>query len=101
VRGNLQALFGKRPTEKDPAKGTSPAVDFTRRGVRGNGPGAIPVPRPGPTQRGQSRPSKDQEKPGNQEQPGADTRSSRLGRLGTPLSDLSGCPTARLSDSCG
>jgi hypothetical protein len=29
----LQALFGKRPTEKDPAKGTSPAVDFTRRGV--------------------------------------------------------------------
>jgi Universal stress protein family len=29
VRGN--ALFGKRPTEKDPAKGTSPAVDFTRR----------------------------------------------------------------------
>jgi hypothetical protein len=32
VRGNLQALFGKRPTEKDPAKGTSPAVDFTRGG---------------------------------------------------------------------
>jgi hypothetical protein len=31
VRGNSQALFGKRPTEKDPAKGTSPAVDFTRR----------------------------------------------------------------------
>jgi hypothetical protein len=30
VRGNPQALFGKRPTEKDPAKGTSPAVDFTR-----------------------------------------------------------------------
>ena len=30
MRGNLQALFGKRPTEKDPAKGTSPAVDFTR-----------------------------------------------------------------------
>jgi hypothetical protein len=29
VRGNLQALFGKRPTEKDPAKGTSPAVHFT------------------------------------------------------------------------
>jgi hypothetical protein len=29
VRGNPQALFGKRPTEKDPAKGTSPAVDFT------------------------------------------------------------------------
>ncbi len=27
----MQALFGKRPTEKDPAKGTSPAVDFTRR----------------------------------------------------------------------
>ena len=27
--GNLQALFGKRPTEKDPAKGTSLAVDFT------------------------------------------------------------------------
>jgi hypothetical protein len=32
VRGNPQALFGKRPTEKDPAKGTSPAVDFTREG---------------------------------------------------------------------
>jgi len=31
VRGNPQALFGKRPTEKDPAKGTSPAVDFTWR----------------------------------------------------------------------
>jgi hypothetical protein len=31
VRGNPQALFGKRPTEKDPAKGTSPAVDFTLR----------------------------------------------------------------------
>ena len=31
MRGNPQALFGKRPTEKDPAKGTSPAVDFTRR----------------------------------------------------------------------
>jgi hypothetical protein len=30
-RGNPQALFGKRPTEKDPAKGTSPAVDFTLR----------------------------------------------------------------------
>jgi len=32
VRGNLQALFGKRPTEKDPAKGTSPAAYFTLRG---------------------------------------------------------------------
>ncbi len=32
MRGNLQALFGKRPMEKDPAKGTSPAVDFTLRG---------------------------------------------------------------------
>jgi hypothetical protein len=32
VRGNSQALFGKRPTEKDPAKGTPPAVDFTRSG---------------------------------------------------------------------
>ena len=31
MRGNPQALFGKRPTEKDPAKGTSPAVDFTWR----------------------------------------------------------------------
>ena len=28
----MQALFGKRPTEKDPAKGTSSAVDFTLRG---------------------------------------------------------------------
>jgi len=37
VRGNPQALFGKRPTEKDPAKGTSPAVDFTRRAGTGNG----------------------------------------------------------------
>jgi hypothetical protein len=36
----LQALFGKRPTEKDPAKGTSPAVDFTLRGAgRSNAPG--------------------------------------------------------------
>jgi hypothetical protein len=50
VRGNPQALFGKRPTEKDPAKGTSPAVDFTRRAGRGNPPGAIPAGRPGPTQ---------------------------------------------------
>ena len=29
MRGNPQALFGKRPTEKDPAKGTSLAVHFT------------------------------------------------------------------------
>ena len=49
MRGNPQALFGKRPTEKDPAKGTSPAVDFTRRGPAGNGPGAILEPRSGPT----------------------------------------------------
>jgi hypothetical protein len=40
VRGNLQALFGKRPTEKDPAMGTSPAVDFTLGGPRcSNAPG--------------------------------------------------------------
>jgi len=45
VRGNPQALFGKRPTEKDPAKGTSPAVDFTREGLTGNGPVATPAPR--------------------------------------------------------
>ena len=58
MRGNPQALFGKRPTEKDPAKGTSPAVDFTRREVRGDGPGAIPAPRPGPTHpRGQDQPA--------------------------------------------
>ena len=29
----MQALFGKRLTEKGPAKGTSPAVDFTLRGA--------------------------------------------------------------------
>ena len=52
MRGNPQALFGKRPTEKDPAKGTSPAVDFTRRAGRGNPPGAILAGRPGPTQLG-------------------------------------------------
>ena len=34
----MQALFGKRPTEKDPAKGTSPAVDFTLRGPGGEIP---------------------------------------------------------------
>ncbi len=33
MRGNSQALFGKRPTEKDPAKGTSPTVDFTLEGA--------------------------------------------------------------------
>jgi hypothetical protein len=38
VRGNSQALFGKRPTEKAPAKGTSSAVDFTREAAWGNGP---------------------------------------------------------------
>ncbi len=27
----MQALFGKRPTKKDLTKGTSSAVDFTRR----------------------------------------------------------------------
>ena len=32
MRGNPQILFGKRPTEKDLAKGTSPAVHFTLRG---------------------------------------------------------------------
>jgi hypothetical protein len=41
----------REETEKDPAKGNWSAVDFTRREVRGNGPGAIPAPRPGPTQR--------------------------------------------------
>ncbi len=46
MRGNLQALFGKRPTEKDPAKGTSPAVDFTRQGDRGKRPVATPASRP-------------------------------------------------------
>jgi hypothetical protein len=39
VRGNPQALFGKRPTEKDPAKGTSPAVDFTWREAARKRPG--------------------------------------------------------------
>ena len=39
MRGNLQALFGKRPTEKDPAKGTSPAVHFTRREAARKRPG--------------------------------------------------------------
>lgn len=29
MRGSSHASFGKRPTEKDPVKGTSPAVDFT------------------------------------------------------------------------
>jgi hypothetical protein len=38
VRGNPQALFGKRPTEKDPAKGTSPAVHFTLWEPRGEIP---------------------------------------------------------------
>ena len=46
MRGNPQALFGKRPTEKDPAKGTSSAVDFTREGARGKRPVATPAPRP-------------------------------------------------------
>ena len=32
MRGNLRALFGKRPTEKDPAKDTTSAVDFTCKG---------------------------------------------------------------------
>jgi hypothetical protein len=45
VQGNSQALFGKRPTEKDPAKGTSPAVDFTREGTCGNGLVVTPAPR--------------------------------------------------------
>jgi hypothetical protein len=54
VRGNPQAQFGKRPTEKDLAKGTSPAVDFTWREVRGNSPGAIPIERPGPTRQQRS-----------------------------------------------
>jgi hypothetical protein len=49
VRGNPQALFGKRPTEKNPAKGTSPAVDFTLRGPgRGN---ALRLPDRGSTGR--------------------------------------------------
>jgi PhnB protein len=49
VRGNLQALFGKRPTEKDPAKGTSPAVDFTRWGAAGNGTHWVTAPAAYPT----------------------------------------------------
>ena len=47
MRGNSQALFGKRPTEKDPAKGTSPTVHFTRRGgVEAEPEGTAPVPHP-------------------------------------------------------
>jgi hypothetical protein len=38
VRGNPHAPFGKRPTEKDRTKGTSPAVDFTREEADGKGP---------------------------------------------------------------
>ena len=38
-----QALFGKRPTEKDPAKGTSPAVDFTLWGPGGAIPPGYPT----------------------------------------------------------
>ena len=38
MRGNPQALFGKRPTEKDLTKGTSPAVDFTPWEPRGEIP---------------------------------------------------------------
>ena len=44
------APFGKRPTEKDPTTGTSPAAHFTRRAAWGNGSGATPTPRPRPTQ---------------------------------------------------
>ena len=37
---NWHAGFGKRPTEKGPTMGTSPAVDFTLRGPRrSNAPG--------------------------------------------------------------
>jgi hypothetical protein len=39
VRGNPQALFGKRPTEKDLAEGTSPAVHFTWREAAWKRPG--------------------------------------------------------------
>jgi hypothetical protein len=38
--GNSQALFWKRPTEKDPTKGTSPAVDFILRAAGGEIPPA-------------------------------------------------------------
>ena len=47
MRGNSQALFGKRPTEKDPAKGTSLAVDFTRREAARKRP-EFTVREPGP-----------------------------------------------------
>ncbi len=50
MRGSSHAPFGKRPTEKDPATGTSPAVDFTLRaaGVRFPRPltaGYLPIQR--------------------------------------------------------
>ena len=41
-----QALFGKRPTEKDPAKGTSLALHFTRSGGAGNGTSHVTAPAP-------------------------------------------------------
>ena len=36
--GNWHALFGKGPTEKDPASGTSPAAYFTFRAERSGRP---------------------------------------------------------------
>src|SRR5207244_869239 len=55
VQLTLHARFGKGPSEKVLATGTSLAAYFTarrvRRAVRGNGPVATPEPRPGPTQR--------------------------------------------------
>ena len=46
--------FGGGPSEKDPHTGTSlaayPTARRVRRAAQGNVPGAIPAPRPGPTE---------------------------------------------------
>ena len=44
--GKLASPVREEPTEKDPGKGTSSAVDFTREVPTGNGPAATPIPRP-------------------------------------------------------
>src|SRR5215210_8916732 len=46
--GNWHVLFGKGPTEKARATGTSPAAYFTREGADGKGPRSG-VPRRRPT----------------------------------------------------
>jgi hypothetical protein len=69
----LQALFGKRPTKKDPAKGTSSAIDFTLKG-------------PGPPQGGLGYLTAGSDQPGTCARADSDRATQQLAFVDPPAS---------------